>query len=347
MRDRRSTALLTATILLIGWSGSAARDVWSQDTSLALAPEGPVTPTLNVASNRSLSRVRNASTRHDIAQETRERAAGVANGDRTTSERADLNPEFGATESFESSEIESGEEGEIETDRDSFTPSTKTVAFGRWLFESSYSFIDQRQGYETHSFPEILLRYGLTERMEMRLGWNYELGGPNSLLTGNTQHHHTEFEEGSRLLYGIKWAAFEQQGPRPETSFIVQGSTPTFGESSDTFLSVTGVSGWQTHNGLTIDFATRFQTSQEDEDHFNVWSPSAVVKMPFGNGWKGHVEYFGVFTDKREVATQQHFFSPGVHRLLHENLEVGIRVGWGLNDDSPGFFSNIGFGWQY
>jgi hypothetical protein len=30
-----------------------------------------------------------------------------------------------------------------------------------------------------------------------------------------------------------------------------------------------------------------------------------------------------------------------------ENLEVGVRVGWGLNDQTPRFFSNVGFGWRY
>ena len=68
-------------------------------------------------------------------------------------------------------------EEELETDRDSFTPATSTVRTGQFLFESSYSYLDHRNTDNTHSFPEILTRTGLSERIELRLGWNYEIGG--------------------------------------------------------------------------------------------------------------------------------------------------------------------------
>ena len=37
----------------------------------------------------------------------------------------------------------------------------------------------------------------------------------------------------------------------------------------------------------------------------------------------------------------------GGHVLVTDNLELGLRVGWGLNDTSPDFFSNVGVGWRY
>jgi hypothetical protein len=36
-----------------------------------------------------------------------------------------------------------------------------------------------------------------------------------------------------------------------------------------------------------------------------------------------------------------------VHYLVTPDLEVGVRVGWGLNDQSARFFSNAGFGWRF
>src|SRR5262245_48839170 len=76
------------------------------------------------------------------------------------------------------------EEEPIETDRDSFTPATTTAGRGRLIVESAYSFLDNRGVKETHSFPELILRYGLTERIELRLGWNYEVGGAGNDTTG-------------------------------------------------------------------------------------------------------------------------------------------------------------------
>ena len=40
-------------------------------------------------------------------------------------------------------------------------------------------------------------------------------------------------------------------------------------------------------------------------------------------------------------------FSPGDHYLITENLEIGVRVGWGLNEQSARFFSNAGLGWRF
>ena len=42
---------------------------------------------------------------------------------------------------------------EIETDRDAFTPATRTVGRGRLIVESAYTFIDNRRVKETHSSP--------------------------------------------------------------------------------------------------------------------------------------------------------------------------------------------------
>ena len=37
----------------------------------------------------------------------------------------------------------------------------------------------------------------------------------------------------------------------------------------------------------------------------------------------------------------------GTHYLLTPNLEIGVRVGWGLNQDAANFFANTGVGWRW
>jgi hypothetical protein len=36
-----------------------------------------------------------------------------------------------------------------------------------------------------------------------------------------------------------------------------------------------------------------------------------------------------------------------MHYLITPNLEVGLRLGWGLNEQSAAFFTNVGFGWRF
>jgi hypothetical protein len=241
-------------------------------------------------------------------------------------------------------------EDEIETDRDSFTPATTLAGPGRMIVEAAHSFVDNRTVAETHSYLELLLRYGASDWLELRLGWNYEVGGAGNPVSGNIPDDFGETDELEReasLLYGLKTWITEQDGWRPESAFIVQGFTPTEGESTDTQLSATYVFGWTLANRWTWDSALRYGTGSLEEDRFDVWSPSTVLKIPIGERWKAHAEYFGVLTEDRADETVQHFFSPGLHYLVTPDLEIGVRVGWGLNRESPNFFSNAGLGWRY
>ena len=106
------------------------------------------------------------------------------------------------------------EQGHIETDRYSFTPSTTTAGQERVIFESAYSFIENRTTDSTHSFPEIITRIGITERTELRLGWNYEIGGGGSVSGGDAGGLLEGLDSGeeSQMLYGIKTQLTEQSG---------------------------------------------------------------------------------------------------------------------------------------
>ncbi|MFI4875334.1 MAG: transporter [Blastopirellula sp. JB062] len=265
--------------------------------------------------------------------------------------RAQFPQESVAERAFAGDETEEGGEAdEIVTDRDSFTPSTSVVGYGRTVVESAYTLVDNRDVAETHSFPELLARIGVSETVELRLGWNYEVGGAGNPVSGNVPDDivdEAEIERESRLLYGAKVWLTEQCGWTPQSSVLLQGYTPTSGPANDSSFSAAYVGGWIWRNGWEWDSALRYGVDSSEEDHYGVWSPSTVIKAPVGERWKAHAEYFGAFTEGREAESVQHFFSPGIHYLVTPNLEVGVRVGWGLNRQSPNFFSNVGGGLRY
>jgi hypothetical protein len=243
-------------------------------------------------------------------------------------------------------------EDEVETDRDSFTPATSTAGRRRLIVESAYSFIDNRGIKETHSYPELILRYGLTERVELRLGWNYEVGGAGNEVSGLDAGEELVFgaprvERESSISYGVKLGLTRQARWVPRSAVIVQASTPTSGPDTATQLIATGVAGWEFPNRWRFDTGLRYGLASESGDRFNLWAPSAVLRVPIGERLAAHAEYFGVFTTGKERNTTRHYFSPGLHYLVSPDLEVGFRVGWGLNDQSARFFANAGFGWRY
>lgn len=238
----------------------------------------------------------------------------------------------------------------IETDRDSFTPATTTVGVGRWIAESAYSFIDNRHAPDTHSFPELVLRYGLTERFELRLGWNYEAGGGGNVVSsieGEEGIEGARFQRESRATYGFKLRTTDQSGWIPESSLLVQGFTPTTGDTMATEGAVTYVWGWELPEKWKLDAAIRYGSSAEKEDDFAIWNASTVLRVPVGERWAAHAEYFGAIPQGQAGGRSQHFFSPGVHYLITPDLEFGVRVGWGLNEASARFFANVGIGQRF
>ncbi len=239
---------------------------------------------------------------------------------------------------------EKGEEGkerdrdEIETDRDSVTPAIKTVGRRRLVVESAYTFFDNRGRAVTHSYPEFLARYGITDRLEVRLGWNYEVGGAEN---------GEGLERESVLNLGLKGYINEQRCWVPESSFILTALVPTSGAETATQFFGTYAFGWELPNRWKLDAALRYGTDTFEADHFSDWAPSIVVKAPIGEKCNAHVEYFGTFRNGKEQDEVRHYISPGVHYLITPDFEVGIRLGWGLNDQSSRFFSNVGFGYRF
>ncbi len=244
-------------------------------------------------------------------------------------------------------QIEANERGheesglpELETDRDAFTPASSTVGYRTTVLETSYSFIDNRNFVETHSFPEVLVRHGVSEWFELRFGWNYEVGGAEELAVG-------ELERESQILYGFKSLLTEQEGWWPRSAVIVQGYTPTSGEATATDVIAAYTFGWELENRWRLDSSIRYGTETTPEDSFNEWAPSVVLRVPLSEQWHAHVEYFGIFSEGAEREFSRSFISPGAHCLLTENLELGVRVGWGISDDAANFFSNVGIGWRF
>jgi hypothetical protein len=239
------------------------------------------------------------------------------------------------------------EREELETDRDSFTFAPTTAGPATSILEASYSFIDNRLGPEAHSFPELLLRRGVGERFELRLGFNYEAGGPGTVSGSEFGGEDIETEEESRMLYGAKVETTDQEGWLPRSALIVQGYTPVSGPSNKSTVVVGESFGWRFANGWEWNTAMRYGTGFEEEDAFNQWAPSTVIKIPVGERWNVHAEYFAILSSQKEVPLNIQYASFGGHVLATENLELGLRVGWGLNDTSPDFFSNVGVGWRY
>jgi len=247
-------------------------------------------------------------------------------------------------------EAESDELPELETDRETFTPATTTVGKDLFVAEWSYTFIDNREDPDTNSWPELLVRYGISDRVELRLGWNYEVGGGGNVVSAMESGEGLdtgEVSSESRMIYGIKAEVTNQRGWVPRSVVILEGFTPTFGDNPASQPVATYAAGWQFPNRWRWDSALRYAQSFDPGDAFNRWAPSTVLRIPLHEDFQCHLGLFGVFTQGRAEEKDRVFISPGCHYNFTPNLELGLRVGWGLTPDAANFFVNTGFGWRY
>jgi hypothetical protein len=239
---------------------------------------------------------------------------------------------------------------ELDADRDAFTPSTFCVDPGRGLVEGSYVFIDNAVGLPTNNYPEMLVRHGATEWWEWRFGVNYGVGSQGNVVTSvevgeGTLDGSTLYE--SSVLYGFKLRTSEQDSWMPDSCFIMEASTPMYGNVFGTAPVATYVAGWKLWSDWRLDGSIRYAYSEGLTDWFSRWTPSVILRMPVTERFEVHAEWFGSYTQGLSDNTQQPFFSPGTHFSISRSVEIGLRVGWGLAAEAAPFFSDAGIAIQY
>lgn len=231
----------------------------------------------------------------------------------------------------------------INTDRPDFTDVLPTVKKYMWQLESGYSF-SLREGddytYQRHRGPESLIRYGLTERMELRVRWD---------SAWYTQRTGTVAGEpgiafSSEMLVGFKWQAILQDGWLPAHSFMgtvmfrgAQGGPARTGVEP----GLNWIYGWQVTKALVIRgstglevvtiFPQRVGGSPEDAP-FNprtlntiALHQSVVMYVQWIKRLGTYTEWFS-FYDFGAERGNQHNVGQGFYIYITPNIQIDLRV---------------------
>ncbi len=249
---------------------------------------------------------------------------------------------------------------ELITDRPDQTESSRVISPGYFQMETGWTYTTDDEDdvrIETHEAPGTLLRIGLIDRVELRLGWsgyiseeirdrNLQRAEDGSLTRRITSD---ETEIGDAEL-GTKIFLWEEQGWIPETALLASVSLPIGSEkfSSDRFDPSFRFNMSHTLSdrfSLGYNLGATWESEEDDEgdrDTLSSFNYTATVGIGLTDRLGMFVEFFGDVPFNAQGGPA-HSIDGGFTYQLRPNLQFDVALGGGLSDDADDFFVTAGF----
>lgn len=232
---------------------------------------------------------------------------------------------------------------DLVTDRPDQTESAVTVPAGRWQVESGVS-LTHGDDVEVEELAATLVRVGLAENFELRLGWAGLIRerGPGEDLDG----------AGDGEL-GAKLVLREENGAAPQLAVIAGTSVP-FGErgvSSERFdpalrLCVSRTLSQRLSLGANVGAEWSSEVSAGGGRSTGARGIYTVtLGAAVGERTGAFVELFGDFSLSQH-GPPAHTLDGGVTFLVREDLQVDVAAGVGLSEAAPDWFVGVGVSWR-
>jgi hypothetical protein len=241
---------------------------------------------------------------------------------------------------------EEDKEEPLESDRPDFTESSTTVGAKVFQIESGYTYTHGAGGDPTnnkHDLPEMLLRYGLAERLELRVAWDEGLVFDRYLdrHTGRyvTDNGLTDTE------FGVKYALTKQDHWLPQTAIIAAATAPvgTFDQSSrQVDARVDYCYSWELTKKLNLACSTENVWTAESGDHFSYFAQSASLEYELTKRFHVYNEWYVLVPHAAEDNRAQNYYDGGCTYLVTPNFQLDWRAGFGLTGAADRFFTGCG-----
>ena len=216
------------------------------------------------------------------------------------------------------------------TDRPDATEASSTVGKGVLQIESRgrfESFEVNNIKKENYTYNTTLIRYGLLDNLELRLGWDF--------VEGITKVNGTKLDNVtsglSPLLLGMKLDIVEENGAMPEIALIGH-VFPIFSAGRDYRPETTAVD---------FRFSLSHTLSENSSLGYNIgaqWgndSPEAAAiytlsyGYSFSDKWGMYAEVYG---DLPEDSSANHFWDAGLTYLASNDLQLDAYVGTSITE---------------
>lgn len=218
------------------------------------------------------------------------------------------------------------------------------------VLEMGYSFSHRRDvwgfEYQTHTFPELLLRYRLRESVELRLGW----AGTTSDIFSDPL---TGFKDRDQILadpsVGLRFALHQQNRWWPSMSLTTSTSVATNnqGTAGSGFRPQAALSySWMTGENCLLTGSTGAIWSTNDAGEFFDLQQSAALNYFVDDHCDIFVEWFGTFPVGVSGMSSAHSAGPGFSYALNEHLQLSLNASFGLNNAASDILAQVRIAWR-
>ena len=225
---------------------------------------------------------------------------------------------------------ETDDVGAIVTDRPDATEASSTVGQGTLQIETGglyESFEANNVQSESFTYNTMLVRYGLLDNLELRLGWNFVEG-----LTKVNGNKLDNVASGlSPLLLGVKIDIAEENGCLPEIALIGH-VFPIFSASADFRPETTAVD---------FRFSLSHTLSEKSSIGYNIgaqWgndSPeaAAIYTVAYGYSLSDRFGFYAeLYGDLPEDNSANHYWDAGFTYLASKDLQFDIYGGTSITE---------------
>ena len=196
---------------------------------------------------------------------------------------------------------------------------------------------------EDHITPDMLLRYRLTDRFEMRLAWG---GYLRSTITDELFAIKETDDDVVDPTVGFKWRLWNQRTAIPTVSLLASVPIATEGNPFATRSLLPAVDvlyGWQLSDTWSVAGSSGLILLDDDGNTRENFQQSVSLNFLMNDS-------LAIFADTSLLVTddgKEVVGTTGFQWLMTDRLQLSPFLGIGLNEEAPDLQTGIGFGWSF
>ncbi len=229
------------------------------------------------------------------------------------------------------------EKAAMVTDRPDQTESASIVSLKGFQIESGFSFERYNSEINHTTYNSTLVRYGLLEKIELRLGLAYL--GKNVSLDGGS------FDESgfAPIVVGAKFQLQEESEGLPKLAIMTTFTLPKTGASiyENKYLGADfRVNGeYSLNEAMSLGGNLGVAWSGAEGGNTAVGIYTAVIRMSLSEKLGAFAELYGFLPKEGK---NDHRWDAGMTYSVNEDLQLDFATGIGLSKVSPDFFISLG-----